>query len=205
VTKGVSPSGRALRFVLWRLPLGVTRYSMARNTAVMTEEGRRVLALAAFGLWVAVFWYAATALHSWLGVVVPLQLAGLFGLLLIWRIVGHLRRWWVQRHNLKNQAVSMQRQRQMYEMQAQALGYVQQLARQAIPGGTFTMLGSMRQHDPVHEQARQQAATDAELARSWLPEESRDMPLGDRFEPMVRPPRWMRRRWEKRSKQDGDQ
>lgn len=191
----VPASGRALRFVLWRLPRDVTRYSWARNTAVMTEEGRRILALAAFGAWVVVFWYAATVLHNWLGMVVPLQLAGLFGLLLVWRIIGHLRRWWVQRHNLKNQAVSMQRTRQMYQMQEQALDLLRQGARQAISGGGHTVAGMLRHHDPHYEEHLQQAQQDAETARSWLPDPDRGIPLGDRFtSPLDKMPRWMRRR-----------
>lgn len=191
---GISPSGRVLRFVAWRLPLGVTRYSVARNMAVVNEEGRRWLALAGFGLWTAGFWYFATFLHNWLGMVVPLQLAGLFGLLLIWRVIGHLRRLWAQRHSLKNQAVSLQRQRQMFEMQAQTLDYLRRLPGQALPGGAFTMLGMKRETDPVGEETRRVAREQADQVRGWLGDEQADVPLGDRFEPLFRRPRFRRRK-----------
>jgi hypothetical protein len=187
---GISPSGRVLRFVAWRLPLGATRYSVARNMAVVSEEGRRWLALAGFGLWVAVFWYFASFLHNWLGVVLPLQLAGLFGLLLIWRIVGHLRRLWVHRHNLKNQAVGLQRQRQMYEMQAQALDLLRQGARQALPGGGFTVPGMLRRDDPVRDEHERMAREQAEQVRQWT---GGDVPTGDKFEPLITWPKFLRR------------
>jgi hypothetical protein len=189
-----SYSGRALRFMLWRLPLGVTRYSVARNTAVITEEGRRWLALAGFGAWVAAFWWLALWLHRTAGLLVPLQVASLLGLLLIWRIVGHLRRLWVHRRNLTNMAVSVQRQRQMYQMQEQALDLLRQGASRAIPAGrTFTMGGVMRHHDPAADEHARIAREQATQARGWLPPEHRDVPLGDRFEPILRLPKWLRR------------
>jgi hypothetical protein len=195
---GISPSGRALRFWLWRLPLGVTRYSVARNTAAATEEGRRMLALAGFGLWVAAFWFVADWLHKATGMVVPLQLAGLFGLLLIWRIIGLLRRWWVHRRNLKDIAVSQQRQRQMYQMQTEAISQLRQLAARSLPSrpdGGVDVLGPFRDRpDPIRAEQQQTRREQAEEIRGQLPEESRGIPLGDRPEPLIPMPRWLRRR-----------
>lgn len=190
---GISPSGRILRWWLVRLPVGATRLAIARNTAAATEEGRRVMALAAFGFWVAGFWFAAGWLYRTTGVVAPLQIASLLGLLLIWRIIGLLRRWWVHRHNLPAIAISTKRQREIYEMQTQALELLRQGARNAIPGGTFTMMGSMRHHDPTADEHARMAREQAAESRSWLPEEHQDMPLGDKFEPTFRWP-WKRKR-----------
>lgn len=203
---GISPSGRALRFWLWRLPLGATRYSLARNTAAATEEGRRVMALAGFGAWVAAFWWVANFLHKTVGMVVPLQLAGLFGLLLIWRIIGLLRRWWVNRRQLVSAAVSLQRQRQMYQMQAQALDQLRRLpaalSRGGDGGGGVDVLGKFRgPADPVTQERQRIAGEQQAEVRSQLPEDVREtMPLGDRYEPMVKAPRWMRRQWRKEPK-----
>ncbi|HJU00244.1 MAG TPA: hypothetical protein VJ966_03455, partial [Actinomycetes bacterium] len=186
---GISPSGRALRYIVWRLPLGMTKFSIARNVAVLTEEGRRWLALAGFGLWVGVFWWAASLLHDWLGLLVPLQLAAFFGVLLIWRIVGNLRRLWAHRRNLTSMARNAQIQREMYQVLTALPGQIQTLARSVpVPGGTFTMRGSMRHHDPAADQEAALARQQAEQARSWLPPEHADMPLGDRFEPIFRLP-----------------
>jgi hypothetical protein len=140
---GVSPSGRALRFVLWRLPLGATKFSIARNTAAVTEEGRRILALIGFGAWVAVFWYVASFLHAAVGLLWPRQLAGLFGLLLIWRIIGLARRWWAHRRNLASMARNAQIQRETFKILTALPGQIQQLARQA-PGGGIDMFGAIR-------------------------------------------------------------
>jgi phosphate/sulfate permease len=192
---GISPSGRFLRWALWRLPLGATKLSIARNTAAASEEGRRVMALIGFGAWVAVFWYVAWWLYSATGVIVPLQLAGLFGLLLIWRIVGLLRRWWVHRHNLQNMARNAQIQRETYKILTALPGQIQQLARGAPGGMAFTMPNLLRHHDPDHEAQQQAARQQAEESRGWLPQEIRDdMPLGAEFEPTFRWPRFRRRK-----------
>jgi hypothetical protein len=195
---GISPSGRILRWWLVRLPVGATRLAVARNTAAATEEGRRVMALAAFGFWVAVFWFAAGWLYRTIGVVVPLQIASLLGLLLIWRIIGLLRRWWVHRHNLPAMAVSVKRQREIYEMQEQALELLRQGVRQAIPGGGYTVPGGFRHHDPVAaEQDRMTQEAQAYVRRQDddvnLLGPQADMPMGDKFEPTFR---WLWRRRE---------
>jgi hypothetical protein len=198
---GISPSGRALRAVLWRLPLGATKFSIARNTAAATEEGRRIMALIGFGAWVAVFWYVASFLHAAVGLLWSLQLAGLFGLLLIWRIIGLARRWWAHRRNLASMARNAQIQREIYQAVTQFPDLMRQYARQAAPGGGHTMPNLLRHHDPEYETQRQEAREQADRSRSWLPVEQQDMPLGDRHDPVFPMPKWMRRRRPK----DGDQ
>jgi hypothetical protein len=191
---GISPSGKVLRWWVWRLPKGVATYSWNRNLAAATEEGRRVLALAAFGLWVAGFWFAAGWLYRATGVMVPLQIASLMGLLLIWRIVGLGRRWWKLRGNLTAQAVSVQRQREMYEMQRQALAYLRGLPRQALPDGGLTIMRSSTHDDPTSDEARRVNAEQQRYARDILGDDQQDIPLGDRFEPIIRLPRFRRRK-----------
>jgi hypothetical protein len=202
---GMSASGRVLRWWLWKLPVGATKYSIAKNTAVMTEEGRRWLALLAFGFWAFLFWRFAQFLHGWLGVVVPLRLAALFGLLLIWRIVGHLRRLWVHRRHLSSMARNAQVQRQTYEILTALPGQIQQLARNGITrdGGGFTMFGSMRQDDPGDGDDRRQRVLNRQQVLDMLPEGQRDLPLGDEFEPVVRMPKWMRRRRKPKGQDEG--
>lgn len=196
---GVSPSGRALRFVLWRLPLRATQLALARNSAAASEHGRYVLALAGFGFWVAVFWYAASWWHQATGMVVPLQVAGLLGLLLIWRIIGYLRRLWVNRHNLVSMAVTQQRQREMHQVITKTLpGQMQQWGQQVTARvgdgeGGFTVMGSLRREDETYQQVRRTRRDQLRQVRDMLPEEQRGMPLGDQFEPLIRWP-WRRRR-----------
>jgi hypothetical protein len=194
---GISPT-RMVKGLLVDLPVRAARISLARNTAAATEEGQRLLALVGFGIWVTVFWLVAGWLHQATGMVAPLQIAGLFGLLLIWRIVGLLRRWWVNRRNLTGMAVSLQRQRQMYQMQAEALDQLRKIAagagRQVSEGGV-DVLGIFR--GPPHPAQAEQERTRREQARQvrdMLGDEHRDMPLGDRAEPVIPMPRWLRRR-----------
>jgi hypothetical protein len=196
---GVPPSGRFLRWLLWRLPVGATRYAIARNMALATEEGRRWMILAAFGVWVWVAWKVA----GWTGSQGARQFAAFLTLYWFWRFFANCRRVWAQRRSLKAQAVSLQRQREMYQMQEKALALMQQgVGRLPSPGGTLTtMMGSARHHDPVAEEYRRMAAEQgfkvpdqAAEVRSWLPDEHRDLPLGDRFEPTFRLPRFRRRK-----------
>jgi hypothetical protein len=190
---GPSYSGRALRFVLWRAPVGAGRYAMARNMALATEEGRRWLILGGTLFWVWVIWMVA----GYSGVQGFQELAAFLWLLWFWRLVVNLRRVWVNRRNLKGQARGLQYQRQMYEMQAEALAQMRRLAagagRQVSEGGV-DVLNLFQTHDPIRAEQQQTRRQQAEEIRSQLPEESRDMPLGDRPEPLVRMPRWMRRR-----------
>jgi hypothetical protein len=186
---GASYSGRALRFVLWDLPLRVTRYSIARNTAAATEEGQRLLALVGFGAWVAVFWYLAWLLRDWFGMVVPLQVAGLFGLLLVWRIVGHGRRLWKHRHNLTNMAVSIKRQREIHQVITQLPEQMYQSLLAAYQAG-----GEMRDYGPAYAQTRQMERDQAEAVREQVRSASGDeVPTGE-WRPMTPMPKWLKRR-----------
>lgn len=188
---GISPSGRALRFLLWRAPTGAARYAMARNMALATEEGRRWLILGGTLFWVWVIWQVA----GWSGIQGFQEFAAFLWLLWWWRLFVNLRRTWAHRRNLKAMAVGTQRQRQMYEMQTQALSMIRQYARQAIPsGGTFTMMGSMRHHDPTDTEARRISAEQQRYARDILGDDQQGTPLGDRFEPIIRLPRFRRRK-----------
>jgi hypothetical protein len=51
----------------------------------------------------------------------------------------------------------------------------------------------MRHHDPTADEHARMAREQAEESRAMLPEEHRDMPLGDRFEPVFRLPKRLRR------------
>jgi hypothetical protein len=191
---GVSSSGRALRFVLWRAPMGTARYVMARNMALASEEGRRWLTLAGVLFWVWVIWMVA----GWSGVRGFQELAALLWLLWFWRLFANLRRVWVNRHNLKGQARALQYQRAMYEMQTQALGQLQRLAagagRRASEGGV-DVLGRFRgQPHPAQAEQERMAREEVRQVRDMLPDEHRDMALGDRLEPVIPKPRWLRRR-----------
>jgi hypothetical protein len=191
---GPSYSGRALRFVLWRAPVGAGRYAMARNMALATEEGRRWLILGGTLFWVWVIWMVA----GYSGVQGFQELAAFLWLLWFWRLFVNLRRVWVNRRNLKGQARGLQYQRQMYEMQAEALSQMRRLAagagRQVSEGGVDVLNLFRTPPDPVTAEQQQTRRQQAEEIRSQLPEESRDIPLGDRPEPVIPMPRWLRRR-----------
>jgi hypothetical protein len=187
---GISPSGRALRFLLWRAPVRAASYTAAGFVATTTEVGRRWITIAGLGLWV---WFLRwLAVRS--GVVGFRQVTAFLLLLWFWRLFV-LVRWTIGLRVAAARARAMQRE--IYQTVTEKLpNQMQQWGRQAaaqIPGGTFTMRGSMRHDDPAADEHARMAREQAEESRGWLPEEHRDMPLGDRFEPVFRLPKWLRR------------
>ena len=191
---GIPLSGRALRFVLWRAPVGAARYAMARNMALTTEEGRRWLILGGTLFWVWVIWQVA----GYSGVQGFQEAAAFLWLLWFWRFFVNLRRVWVNRRNLKGQARGLQYQRQMYQMQAEALSQMRKIAagagRQVTEGGV-DVLGRFRgQPHPAEAERQRISREEARQIRDMLPDEHRDMPQGDQFEPVIPMPRWLRRR-----------
>jgi hypothetical protein len=192
---GISPSGRALRFLLWRAPLRAASSTAAGFMATTQEVGRRWITMAGLGLWLWFLYQVA----RWSQIQGFRQLTAFLLLLWFWRLFV-LIRWTIGLRVAAARARAMQRE--MYQTLQQLPGQMQQLARQAIPaGGGFTVPGMLRQHDPVHDQARQIARDQAAETRSWLPPEDRDLPIGDKFEPIWRLPRFMRR---KLKEEDGE-
>jgi hypothetical protein len=182
----ISWSGQVLRAVLWRAPVRATQYTVAGYMATAQEVGRRWISLAGLGAWVWFLWWAA----GMSGVQGFQELVAFLLLLWVWRLIV-LVRWTISLRVAAARARAQQRL--MLETLTQLPGQMQQLARQAIPGGTFTVGGMLRHHDPHAEEQQRQVREQAEQVRGWLPAEHRDMPLGD-LEPLVRMPRWMRRR-----------
>jgi len=141
-----------------------------------------------------VIWVVA----GWSGIQGFQEFAALLWLLWFWRLFVNLRRVWINRHNLKGQARSLQYQRKMYEMQAQALSQVRRIAAGAgrqISEGGVDVLGIFRgQPHPAQAEQERIRRQEVRQVREMLPDEHRDMTIGDQFEPVIPMPRWLRRR-----------
>jgi hypothetical protein len=184
----ISWSGRALRAVLWRAPLWATKRTTAGYMATVEDVGRRGLAVAGFGLWVFGVWWLA----GWTGIQGFQEVAAFLVLVWFWRFFVFCR-WVYKMRTAALRARAMQRKQA--ELLEKLAGQVQQWGRQAIPsGGSFTVLGMTRQSDPGAEEVRRMAAHQARQGRDLLSDEDRDAPLGDQFEPVLRMPRWIRKR-----------
>jgi hypothetical protein len=186
---GITPSGRFLRFVFWRAPMAATKYTVAGYMATFQDVGRRWGALAGFGLWVYGIWWLAGQSGS----VGFQQVAAFLLLVWFWRLFAVVR--WTYKLRVEAARARAIRRREL-QLLEQLGGRVQQWG-QAIPnaaGGVFTMMGSARHHDPVRAEAERIAREQADEVRTWLPDEHRDLPLGDRFEPTFRLPRFRRRK-----------
>jgi hypothetical protein len=87
----------------------------------------------------------------------------------------------------------------VHELRGDVRQGLQQVAQSVASRGEggFTVLGSLRQADPVTQETRRTRRRQADQVRSWLPEESRDVPLGQEFEPLLPMPRSLRRRVER--------
>ena len=181
---GISPSGRALRFVLWRAPMGAAKYTAAGFLATTQDVGRRWLSMAGLGLWVWVMYRVAQAS----GIEGFRQFTAFLMLLWFWRLVV-LVRWTYGLRVAASRARAAQRKQ--IELLQQLPGQIQQFARQAIPqGGGFTVLGMKRQHDPVRDQLDEMAREQADQVRQWT---GNEVPIGDKFEPLVAWPKFLRR------------
>jgi small-conductance mechanosensitive channel len=184
---GISPSGRALRFVLWRAPLGAAKYTAAGYMATATEVGRRWIVMAGLGLWLWFCWRVAMAS----GVQGFFEVMSFLLLLWFWRLFV-LVRWTIGLRVAAARARAQQRQ--MLKALDQLPGQLQQLARQAIPQtGGFTVPGMLRRDDPVRDEHERIARDQAAQTRRMVGD---DLPIGDRFEPIWRLPRFMRRKLE---------
>jgi hypothetical protein len=185
-------SGRAVRWLLWRAPKGAAKYTWDSNMALASNLGRRWIVLFVYGgfLW----WVAAPVA----GVVTPLRtpVAILKLLWLFWAV--SLAKWsWNARPGA---ARNRQAMREMYQVVHEIRGDVreglQRVAR-AMPRGQeggVDVLGIFRSDpDPVTAEHRRRERDQARQVRDMLPEEQRDIPLGD-LEPVIRMPRWLRRR-----------
>lgn len=186
---GISWSGRALRFILWRAPLRAAQYTAAGYMATMQDVGRRGLAIAGFGFWVFLLWKLA----HWADIQGLKEVAAFLLLVWFWRFFVFVR--WVYAMRIAA-ARARAFQRQQIQLLQQLPGQLQQMARQALPtGGTFTIMGSSRHDDPTADMAREAEAyvrrQDDEVN---LLGPQGDMPLGDKFEPMFRLPRFRRRK-----------
>jgi hypothetical protein len=182
-------SGRALRYTLWRAPKRAAEYTAAGFLATGQEIGRRWLSIAGLGLWLWLLWRVA----AWTGIQGAQELTSFLLLLWIWRVIVLLR--WTIR--LRVEAARVRAfQRQQFQMIQQLPGQMRQLAASVPrPDGGIDVLGLFRgEPDPVTAEQQQTRRRQAEEIRSQLPEESRDIPLGDRPEPVIPMPRWLRRR-----------
>ena len=193
-------SGRAVRWLVWRLPKSAARYTWDSNMALATDLGRRWATLAVYGafLW-GLRWVANNfipPLRPWAAILVLLWF--------YWAV--SLVRWsWNARPGASRNRQAM---REMYQTVHELRTDVREAistAAQRAGGGTFTMMGSMRHHDPVADEHRRTSAEQQQWIRKRLPEEHQDMPLGDQFEPIVKLPRWMRRRKPQDDSEGGDQ
>jgi hypothetical protein len=185
---GISPSGRALRAVLWRAPRRAVDYTVAGYMATSQEVGRRWISMAGLGAWVWFWWWVSLGL----GIQGFIEVTSFLVLLWFWRFVV-LIKWTIGLRVAAARARAQQRQ--MLEVLTQLPGQLKQFARSAVPGGTYSMPDLLRHHDPEYETQQQEARQQTDTSRGWLPKEIRDdMPLGAEFEPTFRWPRFRRRK-----------
>lgn len=185
-------SGRAVRWLFWRAPKGAAKYAWDSNMALASDLGRRWIVLGVYGgfLWVA---------RQVAEVVTPLRtpVAVLILLWFFWAV--SLARWsWNARPGAaRNRQALREIYQSVHEVRGDVRGFAQQVAR-GLPGrggeGVDVLNLFRTQPDPVTAEQQRTRREQAEQVRGWLPEESRGIPLGDRPEPLVRMPRWMRRR-----------
>jgi hypothetical protein len=188
---GITPTGRLLRFVLWRAPLRATQYTVAGYMATVQQAGSRWIAWGGLGLWVWGLWWLAGAL----GIQGMREFVGFLLLLWLWRGIVLLR-WTI---HLRMEAARVRAfQRQQFQMIQQLPGQLRQMAaglpRPGGEGGIDVLNFLRTQPDPAYAEQQRTRHEQARQVRDWLPEESRDIPLGERPEPLVKMPRWMRRR-----------
>lgn len=183
-------SGRALRYVFWRAPKRAAEYTAAGFLATGQEVGRRWLSIAGLGLWLWLLWRVA----AWTGIQGAQEFTSFLLLLWIWRLLVLLR--WTIR--LRVEAARVRAfQRQQFQAIQQLPGQLRQMAAGLPrPGGEggIDVLGRFRTTHPMDAEAQRVRREQARQVRDMLPEESKDIPLGDQFEPVIRMPRWLRRR-----------
>lgn len=190
-------AARGAGWALWRAPKGAVKYGLDSNMALAGDIGRRIIVLVVYG---AYLWGA-----RW--VWTKLDLPGrwvISVLLLLWfvyavNVVSFIRHGRAQAS--RNRQLARQQYRVVHEIHTDVREALAGVGRQARDGGV-DVLGKFRgPADPV-TQERQRIARDQQVeVRSQLPEDVREtMPLGDRYEPMVKAPRWMRRQWRKEPK-----
>lgn len=188
---GITPTGRLLRFVFWRAPLRATQYTVAGYMATVQQAGGRWIAWAGLGAWVWFLWW----LSGVFGIQGMREFVGFLLLLWLWRGIALLR-WTI---SLRIEAARARAfQRQQFQMLQQLPGQMQKavagVAGRASEGGTDVLNLFRGPPDPITAEQRQTHRRQVEQVREWLPEESKGIPLGDRPEPLVRMPRWLRRR-----------
>lgn len=179
-------SGRAVRWLFWRAPKRAARYTWDSNLALASDLGRRWILFAVFG---AYLWGL-----RWLAVhlVPPLRSVSAI-LLLLWFWHGlNLIRWTIHARAASARARAVQREQ--YQIMQELRADFREVITNRIPGGGHTVKGMLAQSDPEYEAQQRQAAEQADQVRTMLPPEDRNVPLGDRFEPLVRLPNWLRRR-----------
>lgn len=182
-------SGRAVRWLVWRLPKSAAKYTWDSNMALATDLGRRWATLIVYGAflwglrWVAK--YLIPPLWDW-----PIAV-----LILIWFYWAvSLARWsWNARPGA---ARNRQAMREMYQTVHELRTDVREAVTNAANRGgqTFTMLGSSRHHDPTGGEAHRINVEQQQYARDIVGDDQQNIPLGDRFEPAFRLPRFRRRR-----------
>jgi hypothetical protein len=186
---GITPTGRLLRFVFWRAPLRATQYTVAGYMATVQQAGSRWIAWGGLGAWVWFLWWLAGAL----GIQGMREFVGFLLLLWLWRGLVLLR-WTI---HLRMEAARVRAfQRQQFQMIQQLPGQIRQMAASVPrPDGGIDVLNVFGgQPDPVWAEQQRTRREQARQIRDQLPEESRGIPLGDRPEPLVRMPRWIRRK-----------
>jgi hypothetical protein len=192
---GISPSGRAARWLFWRVPRRATEYTVAGYMATAQEVGRRWITIVVFGLWL---WFLRWVAEHVVRTEATLAVTAVLLLLWFWRVVS-LVQWTI---DLKVAAARQRAAtRELFQTVQQLPGQIQQAVASRTQGGSYTMPNLLRHHDPEYETQRQAAREQADRSRAWLPSEQQDMPLGDRHDPVFPMPKWMRRRRPK----DGDQ
>jgi hypothetical protein len=180
-------SGRAVRWLFWRLPKSAAKYTWDSNMALASDLGRRVMTLLVYGgfLW---------GLREFVVPLVPPLRTPVAVLILVWFWWAvSLARWmWNARPGAARNRQAMREMYQtVHEMRADVREAISTAANRIPQGGTFTMLGMKKHTDPATEEIRRAGREQAEFLRDpeVLGPGADDVPLGDSFEPLFRFPR----------------
>lgn len=195
---GITASGRAVRFVLWRGPTSVTRRFAANQAALLTAEGQRWAALFGFGLWAGVI-VAITFLTR-----VGRPFGAFVGMVWIFFLLRMLQTAHRRRQSMKNR---MRFEEIMLQGQVALTNQVRQLLA-AANGGGFTMGGSSRhlgdEIDDMQRAEREHVSSlfhsrdkshksQSEQVHEWIDDAQGDVPTGEWVRPSDKLPRWLRR------------
>lgn len=186
-------SGRAVRWLVWRLPKSAAKYTWDSNMALASDLGRRWMTWLVYGgfLW---------GLRKLIVPLIPPLRTPVAILILLWFYWGASLALWSWRAR-PGAARNRQAMREMYQTVHELRTDVREAittAANRLPTGGVTMRGSMRHHDPTADEHARMARDASTYIRRQDDEVNLlgpqgSMPIGDKFEPLISWPGFLRR------------